>query len=153
VAEFLQQALHRAGRSPRQGPAVDAGRRRGGGGGAASRRSVHLHSTTTVLDDHHTIRLTLAAANVQGVTSSAETSPSSDQPVIALEDFKAAIDRDAEIPIGVQLAWALRAYIQAGRLQPGQRLPGLRELAEVIGVNINTVRSVYQRLDREGLID
>lgn len=64
-----------------------------------------------------------------------------------------AIDREAEVPIGVQLAWALRSRIADGRLTPGQRLPGLRELAEVVGVNVNTVRAVYQRLEREALID
>jgi DNA-binding transcriptional regulator YhcF (GntR family) len=63
------------------------------------------------------------------------------------------IDRAAEVPIGVQLAWALRSRIGDGRLQPGQRLPGLRDLAEATGVNVNTVRSVYQRLEHEGLID
>jgi DNA-binding transcriptional regulator YhcF (GntR family) len=64
-----------------------------------------------------------------------------------------AIDRDAEVPIGVQLAWALRTRIRDGELKPGQRLPGLRDLAEVIGVNLNTVRAVYQRLEHEGMIE
>ncbi len=64
-----------------------------------------------------------------------------------------AIDRDGEIPIGVQLAWALRARIGDGRLAPGRRLPGLRELAEMLGINANTARAVYQRLEQEGLID
>jgi DNA-binding transcriptional regulator YhcF (GntR family) len=68
-----------------------------------------------------------------------------------LEDLK--INRDGEIPIGVQLAWALRARIGDGRLAPGQRLPGLRELAEMVGINANTARAVYQRLEQEGLID
>ncbi len=69
-------------------------------------------------------------------------------------DFGAlAIDRDGEIPIGVQLAWALRARIGDGRLAPGQRLPGLRELAEILGINANTARAVYQRLEQEGLIE
>jgi DNA-binding transcriptional regulator YhcF (GntR family) len=68
-----------------------------------------------------------------------------------LEDL--AIDRAGEIPIGVQLAWALRARIGDGRLAPGQRLPGLRELAEMLGINANTARAVYQRLEQEGLID
>lgn len=63
-----------------------------------------------------------------------------------------AVDRDAEIPIGVQLAWALRSRIGDGRFTPGQRLPGLREVAEATGVNVNTVRTVYQRLEHEGLI-
>jgi DNA-binding transcriptional regulator YhcF (GntR family) len=63
------------------------------------------------------------------------------------------VDRDAEVPIGVQLAWSLRARIGAGELVPGQRLPGLRDLAEAAGVNVNTVRAVYQRLEQEGFID
>ena len=70
---------------------------------------------------------------------------------IDLDDLK--INREGEVPIGVQLAWALRARIGDGRLAPGQRLPGLRELAELVGINANTARAVYQRLEQEGLID
>jgi DNA-binding transcriptional regulator YhcF (GntR family) len=70
-----------------------------------------------------------------------------------LEGFELSVDRDADVPIGVQLAWALRARIHDGRFKPGQRLPGLRELADATGVNVNTIRAVYQRLDQEGLID
>src|SRR5258708_7690716 len=67
--------------------------------------------------------------------------------------WEIAVDREAEVPLGVQLAWALRSRIGEGRLQPGRRLPGLRELAETIGVNLNTVRAVYQRLEQEGLLE
>ncbi len=67
--------------------------------------------------------------------------------------FELSIDRDAEVPIGVQLAWALRARIHDGTFKPGQRLPALRDLADATGVNVNTARAVYQRLDQEGLID
>lgn len=74
-----------------------------------------------------------------------------DSPDCGAQDF--AIDRHAEVPIGVQLVWALRARIRDGRLAPGQRLPGLRELAEALQVNVNTVRSVYQRLEHEGIIE
>jgi GntR family transcriptional regulator len=70
-----------------------------------------------------------------------------------LDRFEPSIDRDAEVPIGVQLAWALRARIHDGTFKPGQRLPALRDLADATGVNVNTVRAVYQRLDQEGLID
>lgn len=62
------------------------------------------------------------------------------------------LDRDSEVPVGVQLAWALRARILAGELAPGARLPGVRELAADGGVNVNTVRSVYARLEEDGLI-
>jgi DNA-binding transcriptional regulator YhcF (GntR family) len=63
-----------------------------------------------------------------------------------------AVDRDSELPVGTQLAWKLQALIAAGRLAPGDRLPGVRQLAEEAGVNVNTVRSVYARLEEQGLI-
>jgi DNA-binding transcriptional regulator YhcF (GntR family) len=70
-----------------------------------------------------------------------------------LDEFAAAIDRDAEVPIGLQLGWALSARIYDGELRPGQRLPGLRELAQASGLNVNTVRAVYQRLEQRGLLE
>jgi DNA-binding transcriptional regulator YhcF (GntR family) len=63
-----------------------------------------------------------------------------------------SVERDDEIPVGVQLAWKLRGLIGAGQLGAGQRLPGVRELAEQAGVNVNTVRTVYARLEQEGVI-
>jgi DNA-binding transcriptional regulator YhcF (GntR family) len=67
-----------------------------------------------------------------------------------LEDL--VLDRDAEVPLGVQLAWALRARIGDGRFAPGERLPGLRDLAVALHINANTVRAVYQRLEHEGVL-
>ncbi len=64
-----------------------------------------------------------------------------------------AIDRKADVPVGVQLGWAISAQIRDGRLTPGQRLPTLREMAEMTGLNVNTVRAVYRRLEQKGLID
>jgi len=64
-----------------------------------------------------------------------------------------AIDREAEVPVGLQLSWAICARIRDGSLRPGDRLPGLREMAEASGLNVNTVRSVYQRLEGRGLIE
>jgi DNA-binding transcriptional regulator YhcF (GntR family) len=68
-------------------------------------------------------------------------------------EFGVAIDRDAEVPIGLQLGWALCARIHDGEFRPGQRLPGLREMAEASGLNVNTVRAVYQRLEQRGLLE
>ena len=70
-----------------------------------------------------------------------------------MDGFAAAIDRDAEVPIGLQLGWALCARIHDGEFRPGQRLPGLREMAEASGLNVNTVRAVYQRLEQKGLLE
>jgi DNA-binding transcriptional regulator YhcF (GntR family) len=61
------------------------------------------------------------------------------------------IERDDDVPVGVQLAWRLRALIRTGRLGPGTRLPGVRELASGTDVNVNTARAVYRRLERDGL--
>ena len=62
------------------------------------------------------------------------------------------VNRDDDLPVGVQLAWELRALIATGKLGPGERLPGLREIAERAGVNVNTARAVYARLERDGLL-
>lgn len=59
--------------------------------------------------------------------------------------------RTDDVSVGVNLAWRLETLIQTGRLAPGARLPGLRELAAGAGVNMNTVRSIYRRLEQEGL--
>jgi len=76
-----------------------------------------------------------------------------DQQPAPLDALDLAVDRGAEIPIGVQLAWAIRSRIGEGRLAARERLPALRELASAIDVNVNTVRAVYARLETEGLIE
>lgn len=70
-----------------------------------------------------------------------------------LDELTAAVDRSAEVPVGLQLGWALGARIRSGELEPGARLPGLRELARASGLNVNTVRAVYQRLEQQGLLE
>lgn len=70
----------------------------------------------------------------------------------AADALEIALDRDAEVPLGVQLAWALRARILVGVLASGDRLPALHRLAAETGVNANTVRAVYQRLEHDGLV-
>jgi GntR family transcriptional regulator len=64
----------------------------------------------------------------------------------------AHVDRDSPVPIGAQLAGQIRAAVAGGRLEPRNRLPSVRELADEAGVNVNTVRSVYARLEAEGLV-
>jgi DNA-binding transcriptional regulator YhcF (GntR family) len=63
-----------------------------------------------------------------------------------------AVDRDADVPVGTQLAWALRSGILGGALPPGERLPALHRLAGHAGVNVNTIRAVYRRLEQDGLV-
>jgi len=69
-----------------------------------------------------------------------------------VEENPFAIESDSDLPVGVQLAWRLRALIATGRLAGGERLPSFRRLAGWAGVNVNTVRAVYAALEREELI-
>jgi GntR family transcriptional regulator len=63
-----------------------------------------------------------------------------------------ATDPSDELPVGLQLTWRLRALISTGQLASGERLPSFRRLAEWAGVNLNTVRAVYEGLEEEGLV-
>jgi DNA-binding transcriptional regulator YhcF (GntR family) len=69
-----------------------------------------------------------------------------------LEANPFAIDPDDELPVGLQLSWRLRALIRTGELAAGERLPSFRRLAEWAGVNVGTVRSVYDSLEADGLV-
>jgi len=75
------------------------------------------------------------------------------QQVIAHEERNPfSTDRGDELPVGIQLAWRLRALICSGRLPAGERLPSFRRLAEWAAVNVNTVRAVYADLEDQGLV-
>jgi DNA-binding transcriptional regulator YhcF (GntR family) len=63
-----------------------------------------------------------------------------------------ALEHDSDVPLNVQLAWRLRALILTGRLKAGDALPSLRRVAGWAGVNVNTIRSVYESLEAQGLI-
>lgn len=63
-----------------------------------------------------------------------------------------SLDSNSDVPLGVQLSWRLRALVLTGQLNPGERLPSLRRIAGWAGINVNTVRSVYESLEEEGLI-
>lgn len=63
-----------------------------------------------------------------------------------------AIDPSDELPVGLQLTWRLRALISTGQLASGERLPSFRRLAALAGVNLNTVRAVYEGLEADGLV-
>jgi GntR family transcriptional regulator len=69
-----------------------------------------------------------------------------------LEANPFAIDPTDELPVGLQLGWRLRALIRTGELAAGERLPSFRQLAEWAGVNVGTVRSVYEALEADGLV-
>ena len=64
-----------------------------------------------------------------------------------------SIDARDRTPIYAQLERALRAAVATGRLQPGDQLPTVRQLAVDLSVNANTVARVYAELERAGVIE
>ena len=56
-------------------------------------------------------------------------------------------------PIYVQIGENVRRLMARGKLNPGDRLPSARELAQTLGVNPNTVVHAYQMLEIEGMIE
>ena len=62
------------------------------------------------------------------------------------------VERGSDVPISTQIYWQLAFQIDSGRLQPGSRLPPVRELGAALRVNPNTIRAVYRRLADAGYI-
>ncbi|HYN09828.1 MAG TPA: PLP-dependent aminotransferase family protein [Vicinamibacterales bacterium] len=63
------------------------------------------------------------------------------------------VDRSASLPPFLQIARALTDDIRRGRLRPGDRLPGSRDLADAAGVHRNTILSAYGELVAEGWLE
>ena len=55
-------------------------------------------------------------------------------------------------PIYEQVKDDLRRLVVTGAMQPGEKLPSVRELAAEAGINPNTVQRAFSELEREGLI-
>lgn len=64
-----------------------------------------------------------------------------------------AIDTRDKTPIYAQLERGLRAAIATGRLQIGDQLPTVRQLAVDLRINANTVARVYSDLERAGVLE
>ncbi|MCC6742396.1 MAG: GntR family transcriptional regulator [Acidobacteria bacterium] len=60
--------------------------------------------------------------------------------------------RAAGLPVYLQLVDQFRYLIAAGRFRVGEYLPPMRQIADEIGLNLNTVLRAYSELQRDGLI-
>ena len=63
------------------------------------------------------------------------------------------IDPKDATPIYAQIEQGIRAAIASGRLQIGDQLPTVRQLAVDLRVNANTVARVYTELERAGVLE
>ncbi|BDR60526.1 GntR family transcriptional regulator [Lactobacillus xylocopicola] len=56
------------------------------------------------------------------------------------------------IPIYLQIKQYLYRQIITGKLQPGKKIPSVRDLAVQLTVNVNTVQRALQQMNVEGIL-
>ena len=62
------------------------------------------------------------------------------------------IDESDRKPIYRQVADEIKGLIARGALREGMALPPVRQVADDLGVNLNTVAAAYRELKKEGLV-
>jgi len=62
------------------------------------------------------------------------------------------IDRSLKDPVYEQVAGQVRQLVASGALAPGMQLPSVRQLANDLGVNLNTIARAYRLLRAEGFL-
>src|SRR5437016_4234654 len=62
------------------------------------------------------------------------------------------IDEADRRPIYRQVADEIKSLIARGELEEGVALPPVRQVAQDLGVNLNTIATAYRELQKEGLL-
>ena len=65
--------------------------------------------------------------------------------------FRFQLDGSSGVPPYLQLVHQVRQSLLLGYLRAGDRLPTVKELAEDLAINPNTVVKAYRQLEHEGL--
>jgi GntR family transcriptional regulator len=68
------------------------------------------------------------------------------------EFFEIKVDVKSALPVYEQVKRAIKLAILSGRLEEGQKLMSLRELALKLEINPNTIIKIYTQLEVEGFI-
>lgn len=63
------------------------------------------------------------------------------------------IDQRSSTPIYQQLVQEVKEALLRGVLQPGDRLPSVRDLSSRLTINPNTIQKSYQELERQKVIE
>ena len=66
--------------------------------------------------------------------------------------FEFKVDVKSALPVYEQVKRAIKLAILSGRLQEGEKLMSLRELALKLQINPNTIIKIYSQLEVEGYI-
>lgn len=62
------------------------------------------------------------------------------------------VDTKSDIPLSLQLMQQLVWLLATRQLRTGDELPSVREFANHLGINLNTVRAAYKRLESDALV-
>src|SRR6516162_4559364 len=57
------------------------------------------------------------------------------------------------VPLYLQLIEQIKHAIEAGAMRAGEQLPSVRQMAEEVMINPNTVVRAYRELEHEGVIE
>ena len=66
---------------------------------------------------------------------------------------KLALNDSSPVPLHIQLKQSIILNILSGKLEKGERMPSIRNLAKLLKVNPNTVAKVYYGLEEEGILE
>jgi GntR family transcriptional regulator len=66
--------------------------------------------------------------------------------------FHFRLNAGSGIPPYLQLVQQVRHAVLLGFLQPGDRLPLIREVVEALAINPNTVAKAYRQMEQEDLV-
>lgn len=62
------------------------------------------------------------------------------------------IDFKSDLPIYEQIRRGIIIGLANGQINPGDKLPSVREMAENIGINLHTVNKAYKLLEADGVL-
>lgn len=62
------------------------------------------------------------------------------------------IDFKSDLPIYEQIRREIIIGLAKGHINPGDKLPSVREMAENIGINLHTVNKAYKLLEADGVL-
>ncbi|MFZ7942954.1 PLP-dependent aminotransferase family protein [Neobacillus sp. 19] len=63
------------------------------------------------------------------------------------------LDYESRDPLYIQLYNFIKKEIQAGKIEPGEKLPSKRKLSHHLGISQNTIETAYEQLLAEGYVE